>query len=608
MISNARVLVVDDQPDIHNDFKEILLSTRTRARPQDEVAFAFLKEEEGSFQFPTFELLHANGGEDAWAQITASIQRDSPIAVAFIDIRMPPGINGVETVRRIREIDRDIEIVIMTAYAETPLSEVIKDMELLDKLLYIRKPFAREEIQQITHSLVTKWNVERDLARQRQELAASHRRLEAVLNATGDAIAMYDTGNRLVYANSLYQELAELKQENQIRESWRSVAVQERFSGQGSDAVVEPVAVENTDSMKRQFVRIEQPVRDLGGAVIGKLLVYRDVSSEIEIDRMKEEVQRLQAELEETYSFGEIVGASAAMQQVYTQIRQAVAGDMTILIRGESGTGKELVARALHFNGRRKTGPFLAVNCAAIPETLVESELFGHERGAFSGATARHIGCFERANGGTILLDEITDMRPAMQAKLLRVLQEREIQRVGGTDTIPIDVQVIAATNRNPQETMRSGDFREDLYYRIAGFPIVIPPLRERREDIPLLANHFLERYAKRYERTVDGISGNAMRLLVQYRWPGNVRELEAAIGRAVLLETTSVLQPDSLPPELIPEQPVGVQPLVHIERQALTHALALSDNNVAAAAQALGIHRTTLYRKLKAHDLLTRR
>ena len=201
-------------------------------------------------------------------------------------------------------------------------------------------------------------------------------------------------------------------------------------------------------------------------------------------------------------------------------------------------------------------------------------------------------------------------MRPALQAKLLRVLQEQEIQRVGGTTTIPIDVQVIAATNRDPQEVMRSGGFREDLYYRIAAYPIVIPPLRERREDIPLLAEHFLKRYAERYDRAVHDISREAMRLLLQHDWPGNVRELQAAIGRGVLLETTGILQPASLPPELAPAapgdgaQPEVVKPLAQVERRALAHALTVSGDSVAAAAQALEIDRSTLYRKLKKHGL----
>ncbi len=235
-----------------------------------------------------------------------------------------------------------------------------------------------------------------------------------------------------------------------------------------------------------------------------------------------------------------------------------------MLIRGESGTGKELVAKSLHCNGPRANRPFLAVNCAAIPDSLIESELFGHEKGAFTGATQRRLGCFERAHGGTILLDEIGDMQPALQAKLLRVLQEREIQRVGGEATIAVDVQVIAATNQNLEEAMRAGAFREDLFYRIAAFPIVIPPLRERREDIPLLANHFLKKHA----------DGNAAA-------PGRI---SAGAERAA---------------------PADLLPLAEAERQAIARALAASGNNVTRAAAALGINRTTLHRKLKKYDLL---
>ncbi len=236
--------------------------------------------------------------------------------------------------------------------------------------------------------------------------------------------------------------------------------------------------------------------------------------------------------------------------------------------------------------------------------------------GAFTGATGRRIGCFEQAHGGTILLDEIADMQPALQAKLLRVLQEREIQRVGGTATVPVDVQVIAATNKNLEAAMRAGEFREDLFYRIAVFPIVLPPLRERREDIPLLANHFLKKYAESNAKSISGISTGALRLLLQYEWPGNIRELQNAIERAVLLETTNVLQAGNLPAQLSPVRGARgadaahsalteVLPLAEVERQAIVRALEASANNVMQAAQSLGINRSTLYRKLKKYDLL---
>ena len=379
MIGNTRVLIVDDQQEIHDDFREILLSPHPDPE-QDELSSTFLQEDDHSF-LPAFELLHASNGEDACARIAASNERSCPIAVAFIDIRMPPGIDGVETVRRIREIDRHVEIVIMTAYAEQPLSEIVKDMELLDKLLYIRKPFAREEIQQIALSLVTKWNGERELARQRQELGVSHqpagggterdrgrhrhvrlRRPPGVRQSLVPGVGRaHPGGSQAHVAGRGHGPLPRA-----VPQATAVGGVGKALGGRAATPWLKPVA---DAAQTKLFVRTERPVRDPRGTVIGDLMVYRDVSSEIEIEQMRQEVQRLQAELEQTYSFAGIVGASAAMRQVYALIRQAAAGDIAILIRGESGTGKELVAKALHFNGRRKTGPFLAVNCAAVPET-----------------------------------------------------------------------------------------------------------------------------------------------------------------------------------------------------------------------------------------------
>ena len=295
-------------------------------------------------------------------------------------------------------------------------------------------------------------------------------------------------------------------------------------------------------------------------------------------------------------------------------MQRAAESDITVLISGESGTGKELVARAIHFNSSRKSGPFVTVNCAAIPETLIESELFGHERGAFTGATTKRIGKFEHANQGTIFLDEIGDMQLVLQAKLLRVLQERRIQRVGGTANIPIDIRVLTATNQNLEAAVEAGTFRKDLFYRIAAFPVVVPPLRDRREDIPLLANHFLNKYAENTQKPINAISADTLRLLMQYDFPGNVRELENIIERAVLLETTELLQPNNLPSQILsmissqpaspPPDSTEILPLEEVERQTLAHALETMDNNVTKAAQALKIDRSTLYRKLKVYQL----
>ena len=313
------------------------------------------------------------------------------------------------------------------------------------------------------------------------------------------------------------------------------------------------------------------------------------------------------------HPFDEIVGDSKNMQQMFALMQRAAESDITVLISGESGTGKELVARAIHANSPRKGGPFITVNCAAIPETLIESELFGHEQGAFTGATTKRLGKFEQANQGTIFFDEIGDMQWDMQAKLLRVLQERQIQRVGGTTNIPLDIQVLTATNQNLEAAVEAGTFRTDLFYRIAAFPILVPPLRDRREDIPLLANHFLQKYAVSRKKSIKAISADALRILMEYNFPGNVRELENIIARAVLLETTELLQPRNLLPQISSmnsSQPIlfhpdstVVLPFEEVERQVLAHALQLMDNNMTKAAQALKIDRSTLYRKLKSYQ-----
>ena len=270
------------------------------------------------------------------------------------------------------------------------------------------------------------------------------------------------------------------------------------------------------------------------------------------------------------------------------------------------------IPKSFHFNSSRKKGPFVALDCATIPETLMESELFGHEKGTFTGATTRRIGAFERADGGTILIDEIGDLPYTLQGKLLRILQEREVQRIGGTAPVPVDIRVIAATNKDLDRAVKSGEFREDLFYRVAAFPIMIPPLRDRREDISVLAEHFLEKYTKRLNKPIKGISSAAMRLLLQFDWPGNVRELENAIERAVLLEASSVIQAGNLPPQLSPAivsghdraLPKAVMPLAEVERQALLLALEAEGDNVTRAAHALGIHRATLHRKMKKYNL----
>ncbi len=263
---------------------------------------------------------------------------------------------------------------------------------------------------------------------------------------------------------------------------------------------------------------------------------------------LEQEVGRLRTELQTSYKFENIVGTGTAMQKVYNLIQRLMDTETTVLITGETGTGKELVARALHYNSIRKDGPFIPVHCAAIPTELLESELFGHEKGSFTGALQRRIGMFEAANGGTLFLDEIGEMPMGTQSKLLRSIQEREIRRVGGAETININVRLVCATNRNLEQEVKKGGFREDLFYRINVVPILLPSMRERREDIPQLVLHFAQRFAKELKREVPQFTPQAMELLVNYPWPGNVRELEHAVERLLVTCDSNRIDPEDFP------------------------------------------------------------
>jgi two-component system response regulator AtoC len=305
-----------------------------------------------------------------------------------------------------------------------------------------------------------------------------------------------------------------------------------------------------------------------------------------------------------------VVGESARMLEAFKTIARVARSNATVLIRGESGTGKELVARTLHERSTRAKGAFVAVNCAAIPEALLESELFGHEKGAFTGAIARRVGRFERASGGTVFLDEIGDMGLPLQAKILRVLQEREIERVGGSAPIPVDVRLVAATHRDLEQDVRAGRFREDLYYRLAVVTVQLPALRERGEDLRLLAEHYVARCAREYGRPVRAISRDAMSILRSYNWPGNVRQLRNVLESAVLLADGDVLLPAHLPRETMTmtqsttTDPFTLLTLSELERRHIERVLNESAGQMNVAAEILGIHRNTLRRKLTEYGI----
>jgi DNA-binding NtrC family response regulator len=340
------------------------------------------------------------------------------------------------------------------------------------------------------------------------------------------------------------------------------------------------------------------------------------VAKALEKSRLVAENLYLRQQLRGKYKFDNIIGNSPAMQQVFSRMEKIVHTDSTILILGDSGTGKELVAKAIHFNGPRREKPFVAINCGAIPAELLESELFGHVRGAFTGAVADKPGKFEVASGGSIFLDEIGTMPAHLQMKLLRVLQEHEVERVGSSKKIKLNVRVISATNANLEEEVARGHFREDLYYRLNVIPILLPPLRERREDIPLLARHFLQKTCKEMGRQLLSVSPAAMRALEAYDWPGNVREMENVIERTVALSDGEVIEPADLPGKIgrvsreaaagtpcpkVTEEGVDMPLLVAgIERRMIGEALELAGGVKARAAALLGLNRTTLVEKIK--------
>jgi DNA-binding NtrC family response regulator len=332
----------------------------------------------------------------------------------------------------------------------------------------------------------------------------------------------------------------------------------------------------------------------------------------LEKARLLSENLALQEQLVDRFSLPNIIGDHGKMQDVFRMVRKVAPSASTTLIYGESGTGKELIARAIHYNSPRARHPFHAINCAAIPEPLLESELFGHERGAFTGAVARKIGLFEAATSSTLFLDEVGDLGMPLQAKILRALQEKEIRRVGGTLSLAVDVRIIAATNKNLTRLMREGKFREDLYYRLNVLTILLPPLRERTTDIPRLVDHFIARHAAAAGKSIRGIDDRALAVLMRYQWPGNVRQLESAVERAVLLADGPMIVAEDLPQEIrrSPEaSPLGIEipdagiSFEVLEKELLEQALR-KGRGVSAAARLLGMTRRTLQYRLKKFGL----
>ncbi len=335
---------------------------------------------------------------------------------------------------------------------------------------------------------------------------------------------------------------------------------------------------------------------------------------------LTKEIENLRENVKKEYSFDNIISADGKMQDVFKLVSKILNNDITVLIHGESGTGKELVARAIHYNGKRKDNPFIVVNCASIPRELLESELFGHERGSFTGAHQRKLGKFEIANGGTLFLDEVGELEMLLQAKLLRVIQEREFERVGGTELIKTDVRILSATNRDLKKAVDEKNFREDLFYRLNSFPINIPPLRQRRGDILVLAQHFLDTFNKKLGKSIKGFSKKAIKLIYEYNWPGNIREMENTIERCMIITEKDIIDIDDLPVHIKMSETSGtveldnplfgdenVIPFEKLKEESIRHALKVTNGNIVEAAKKLQLGRATIYRLMEKYKIENR-
>ncbi|HIL26650.1 MAG TPA: sigma-54-dependent Fis family transcriptional regulator [Nitrospinaceae bacterium] len=363
-------------------------------------------------------------------------------------------------------------------------------------------------------------------------------------------------------------------------------------------------------------------------------LIY-SIQRAIEIHTMVNKIDRLQGEIQKTHVYKSIVGQSAVIQRVFTQIEEVAEININVLIAGESGTGKELVAKAIHYSSNYKNGPFIAINCGAIPDALQESEFFGHEKGSFTGADHSRVGKLEYANNGSLFLDEVGEMSQEMQVKLLRFLQDKTLERVGGNKKISVDLRIISATNRKLEQDVASGKFREDLYYRLVVYPIIMPRLRERKEDIPLLVNHFLKKYKNEMPKKITSVSSLGMEALMEYNWQGNVRQLENVIYRAMVASRTEAIEIDNLPIEVQKysvhsyetqesrfNQPILsgstaafatesaqkaikiVATIQEMEQHAFVEAFKIAGGNIEQVAKSLGISRATCYRKIKKYKI----
>ncbi len=525
-------------------------------------------------------------------QEAMQVLEETEIDLIVSDIVMGPE-TGIDLLRELKKRELRCPIVIITGNPDiTTASDALR----LGAFDYIVKPFKKDNILHVVQQALRHKTLDDERERYR-------RNLEAIVKSVQEGIITIDTDLTVTEANDAVEHFLHKKPSAIIGKSLESVTADTyrpclqilQNTLNSRDKITEQRVEWKHGNGRQQIVMMNSaPLIDRGGAFMGAVLVMRDESRLVDLER----------ELHERQHFHKIVGKSKPMQKLYGLIEALGETETTVLITGPSGTGKELAAEAIHYSGSRALKPLVKVNCTALAENLLESELFGHVAGAFTGATKDKIGRFQMADGGTVFLDEIGDISPALQVKLLRILQEKEFERVGDPSPIKVDVRVLTATNSNLRDKITQGSFREDLYYRLNVMEIQMPPLAERLDDIPLLIDHFCSIQNKKMHKSIKGVSDTVMHLFLNYAWPGNIRELQHVIERAFILCRGNIIDRDHIPAQLAaPDASAGETEGPRSSNEIL-QALEKTKWHKSKAAKLLGMSRPTLYKKMKELNL----
>lgn len=559
------VLVVDDEKILRFTFREFL--------------------EEGGYEVET-----AENYDNALEKL-----KEKSFDLVITDIILG-GKTGIDLLEKIKEMELACPVIVLTGYPDV---ETATEAVRLGAFNYLSKPVDQEMLLN-----AVRISIKYKETKEKEERYKSN--LEAIYKSVNEGIITVDRDFKIIELNKAAESICGLTRKD-IGKKYDAIS---RTCNAGCAAILkEAIRTKKPGELHRIECHRSERQSQLVTITTAPLVYEKEgFTGAVMVVSDETRLAELERDLKARRSFKNMIGESQKMQELYDLIENISKVDSTVLIIGESGTGKELVAQALHYGNPLRSGkPLIFINCAAIPENLIESELFGHEKGAFTGAISLQKGKFELASSGTLVLDEIGDMPLALQAKLLRVLEQSEIRRVGGKEIIPINTRVIASTNRDLRKKVGEGTFREDLYYRLRVIEINMPPLRERMADISLLTNHFIEQFSRKFDKTIKGASSEVLKAFMDYNWPGNIRELEHILEHAAILSNTPVITIDDLPRQFLSEsgtKEVPPPPKDMKEEDRILEALKKTRWNKTEAAKALNMDRSTLYRKMQKYDI----